>query len=64
MCVCACVCARALTFARDCVCFCHVLYQDVCSFLSVLYACILLICVSMGIRKGEGAWRVKVREIQ
>ena len=28
LCVRACV--RVLTFARDCVCFCHVLYQDVC----------------------------------
>ena len=32
-----------------CACFCHALYENVCSFLYCLYACIPLICIIMGI---------------
>ena len=54
VCVCVCVCVRACVCMRVrvcvrnlvCVCFCHVLYENI-SY--VLYACIPLICIIMGI---------------
>ena len=41
-----CVSVHACDFV--CMCFCHILYEDVCKFLYVLYTCVPLIRIIMG----------------
>ena len=47
VCVCGCVCAHAHVSDFVCLCFCHALYENIT--FHVLYACIPLICIIMGI---------------